>query len=1095
MESYDAFRIGMLLDWAEMFAAILTVAVVVGITVFVLMVLSGTRQESRRGRDALPGAAPRRRAHSTTLHGWVILCLLLAACSGSPVRPAGALAPEPGHGPIAGGGAVPVSFVVEEGSRLAFDISPDGGWLVFDLLGQLWRVEMEGGAAEPLTDAVRDTAEDLDPVISPDGEWLVFQGDRPGGRALWRMPAAGGEAVRLTERYVEYFAYAAPAWAPDGRRVAFALGDTLAVLDVWTGAETVVSIDSIPDPVTAHSSVPRNGSPAWHPDGDRLAFVNAGGDGRIWEVAAAGGQARPLTEGRATAPAYSPDGARLAFFARDSAGSFQLWVQPTGAAPVQLTRQEDLAVRRARWLPDGTAILYSAEGRLWRVPATGGEPEAIPFTARISFDRLKPHLPSLRFPEPGSVQQARGYSSLALAPDGQGVAIIALDSLWLWRPGAAPRALAPVPASAGALEWSPDGREVAWVGTEGFRASHLFITDVETGTTRQRTAFPGAVAAARWSPDGQRLAVVHGNRLRLLEAAGERVAEPDSTVDLGSLQDLGDLAWTPDSRALVGLLWNRRMSGGAEGAARILLDGTREAAPGLPGQPVNLGLHGDGTATWVHGNQLWRAARYPDPSPGSDPVTATSDASGSHTSAPGAGEGVGGLAAAAWSEDAATEASYAADGSTLYVAADGLRLRRPDGSVRTLGWPLTYRVPEAPAPLLVRDVRIIDGLGAGPSDLSDILVEGGRIARIAPAGSIAAGPGVTVVGGGGRMAIPGLIDLHTHLFEGVELALPGWLHAGVTTVREVGSQRPQGADLRNLLAAGIRPGPRVVAAVGMFHGGDGYSTIGNQFVSDSAAVARGMAVLAGLGAPHAKERSFQNWWGAVNVVREAHRHGMRVTSHCAHILPIVAAGLDGREHTTDCSRDASPRADITHLARAAGMWAVPTAGMFLANLELIQDPSLLESPAVAPFLAPQWHAFYAGSAEQRAFYEENVRRRRVATRRFHEAGVRLGAGTDVPFPLALHFELEALVAAGLSPMEAIVAATGTGAEVLGSPDVGVLEVGRLADLVILDADPLEDIRNTRLIGVVIQGGRVVDREALRGASRGAAAQDEPGQRP
>jgi hypothetical protein len=81
MGSYDAIRIGTLLDWAEMFAAVLTVAVVVGITVFVLMVLSGIRQESRTGRDAVPppGGAPLRRTHSTTLHGWVILCLLLAA--------------------------------------------------------------------------------------------------------------------------------------------------------------------------------------------------------------------------------------------------------------------------------------------------------------------------------------------------------------------------------------------------------------------------------------------------------------------------------------------------------------------------------------------------------------------------------------------------------------------------------------------------------------------------------------------------------------------------------------------------------------------------------------------------------------------------------------------------------------------------------------------------------------------------------------------------------------------------------------------------------------------------------------------------------
>ena len=105
-------------------------------------------------------------------------------------------------------------------------------------------------------------------------------------------------------------------------------------------------------------------------------------------------------------------------------------------------------------------------------------------------------------------------------------------------------------------------------------------------------------------------------------------------------------------------------------------------------------------------------------------------------------------------------------------------------------------------------------------------------------------------------------------------------------------------------------------------------------------------------------------------------------------------------------------------------------------------------------------------------------------RRFHEAGVPLTAGTDYPFywlPWMLHRELEQYVHAGISPLEAIVAATKNAARTLHAEmDIGTIEVGKLADLVILDANPLEDIRNTRKIWKVIQGGRVIDRDALEG---------------
>jgi imidazolonepropionase-like amidohydrolase len=120
-----------------------------------------------------------------------------------------------------------------------------------------------------------------------------------------------------------------------------------------------------------------------------------------------------------------------------------------------------------------------------------------------------------------------------------------------------------------------------------------------------------------------------------------------------------------------------------------------------------------------------------------------------------------------------------------------------------------------------------------------------------------------------------------------------------------------------------------------------------------------------------------------------------------------------------------------------------------------------------------------GNQRNATRFSKSVQRTRRGVGLYHAAGVTVATGTDSPFPLNLQHEMEVLVSSGFTPMEAITAATGTAARVLNAPGIGTIGEGQQADLVLLTANPLDDNRNTRQIRLVIQGGRVINREGLR----------------
>jgi hypothetical protein len=698
---------------------------------------------------------------------------------------------------------------------------------------------------------------------------------------------------------------------------------------------------------------------------------------------------------------------------------------------------------------------------MWKIePAGGGaNPVEIPFTAELSFQRPPRRLPPARFPEPGIPQHVRAFKGLALSPDAGSVAMLALGRLWVMPVGGAQRAVADVPLYAHDLAWSPDGRTVAWSSGRWLQED-LFATDLATGTPSRITALRGREDRPMFSPDGKHLAFRHqptedSTMLRIADAGARELSDLAAARALAK-DPSAEVAWSPSSDGLLSLTGGFR-PGRPSKAALILLSGGRREVAGSPDSPL-FPLWTAGSLVYVRHARLWRA-RF---------------------------DGTGGMAPAEPLGDSpAIYPSVARDGTVLFISEGGLRLRSPDGRERGLGWPLSY-TPPVPPPVLIRNVRIIDGTGAPATPPRDLRVEGGRIVKIADAGTLEPGAAAVVDGGGGFL-IPGLMDLHAHEYR--PDLLQGFPYFGVTTIRDQGSPIGPLVSSADAIAAGLTPGPRVDYGGIQFYTDWAYDLEDGQGVepeADPDHVRRAVALAEAFGSAHIKTRTFRRWDINARFIAEAHRRGMRVTGHCAHPLPLVAAGMDAKEHAGWCEPRSDGRIydDLVQLYRAAGISVVPTIEASAFAVRLAGQHDALEGDSeLDPFLSPrsdfEWNLTLDSAGRKE--WQQFAVWARLTTATLARGGVTLGAGTDIwQFPSAVHLELEEMVGAGLTPLEALHTATGAAARIIGAErDFGTIEPGKLADLVLLDADPSADIRNTRRIRAVMQAGRLLDREKLR----------------
>jgi len=387
----------------------------------------------------------------------------------------------------------------------------------------------------------------------------------------------------------------------------------------------------------------------------------------------------------------------------------------------------------------------------------------------------------------------------------------------------------------------------------------------------------------------------------------------------------------------------------------------------------------------------------------------------------------------------------------------------PDGDYR-------FRFP-LPPPTLITDVHLLDFRRGGFTGTTDLLILEGRIRAVGKDAAASAPVGTDTLDGEGRYLVPGFIDLHWHFYGSWGAAyLPFY---GVTSVREAGP----GGELEN---------SRTLAELGGLHPGLSPRVFYAAYYGLDSKVASSPPVdFAGLGASWTKAYATLSWSAQAELASQSRLAGLPVAAHGWHAREVVKGatlGFSSLEHMGYAWHD-----DLIQLVKAVGITWVPTVGNMSADRVLASsEPERLDVPAVEAFGD---RGELPDESDDHPHGPMHMLRRvlegqRASIRKAFEAGIPVLVGTDMSSSASIpgqatHWEMEHLVDAGIPVLAVLRAATIGGAEALGAEaQLGSIEDGKLADLVILDADPLEDIHNTTRIWRVAKAGWIIDPDTV-----------------
>jgi imidazolonepropionase-like amidohydrolase/Tol biopolymer transport system component len=1032
------------------------------------------------------------------------------------------------------GPAATVNIDTRTGTWMSVDVSPDGKQIVFDLLGDLYLLPIGGGEAKALTHSI---AWEMQARFSPDGKQLAFMSDAAGGDNIWVMNVDGSGAREVSKE--KFRLLNNPVWHPNGQYIA--------ARKHYSGTRSLGSGELWMYHVNGASGIQLNEKPSWQKDLGEPAFspdgryvyysqdttpgrtfeYNKDSNGQIYQIFRKDlekDKTRAIVSGPggAVRPTPSPDGKYLAFVrrVRNQSTLFLKDLNTGEEKPVwgELERdmQEAWAIHGVypafAWMPGSKEIVVWAKGKIWRVDPFAKSAKEIAFHVKDTREvREAVRYPHAVAPESFDVKQLRWTN---VAPQGDKVVYSALGHLYVRDlPNGSPRRLTKQDEH---FEYYPkfsrDGKQVVYITWNDDKLGSVRTLDLKSGKETVLTAAPGKYLEPAFSPDGKDVVYVKSRGRTLLspwygmEPGVYRVAadgrgKPELITEEGRAPQFG-----ADGKAVY--VTRSESTGEVDSMTslvRVTLD-RKEEFPVAKGEFVtNFAVSPDGA--WLAYGERFHTWVTPLPMAGKAvtigektealPVRQFDVDAGDYLHWSGDSKAIHySLGDALYTRDLATAfAIGAGDGKAEKERFDAL-VKQP--GVR-IGFAQATAKPHGT--VVIDGARIVTMKGDEVIANGRIVVRDDRIAAIGKASDIAIPAGATRIDASGKTVIPGLVDAHFHGPMGEDGIIPqqSWigyagLALGVTTVHDPSNDTGTIFTHSELQRAGQVVGPHIYSTGTILYGAKGnFAAPVNSFDDALTHLRR----LKAAGAISVKSYNQPRREQRQQIIAAARETDMMVVpeggSLFQHNMTMIVDGHTGVEHSipVEAAYD-----DVKQLWSQTKVGYTPTlivsyGGLdgehyWYARTDVWRHP-ILSKYVPRSVLEPR-------SIRRETAPEEDfnvIRVARTATE-LQRAGVPVNMGAHGQREsLGAHWELWSLVMGGMTPHEALRAATLNGARYLGlDKDVGSLEAGKLADLVVIDGDVLADIRKSDRITQVMVGGRLYDSATMNevGAAKKARKQ-------